>query len=213
MAAPTNYTELQTALTAELHRSDQTAKNVDFIAYGENLLNRHLRLAEQEATAAVSLSSAAATATLPTDFLEIQDLWYDSDEMQLVLLDPGKFKREGSTSSGRPHYYRIGKSDILFNQAADQAYSLTMAFFERWDIATDTTNWLLTNEPDCYLMAACYAAHRHLRNWERSNMYRSEVMGAIKELNRVSARTRRMTSVAVDEALVGGRRFDINRGY
>lgn len=211
--AITTYSELTTAIATWLKRSDLTSEIVDFVTLGEAHLNRKLRLLQQETTASVTLSSGASTASLPTGFLEPISLVYTSDGVPLVQqgFDDLADLSQGA-SSGRPHYYGIG-STFVFERTADQAYTLTSRHFQKWDIATDTTNWLLTNAPDAYLFSALIQAKAFVKKTEDVMVWSQGLQATIQELNTLDNRSRKQATTRVDSGMTGRRSFNINRGY
>lgn len=212
MTVPTNFTTLKTAIEEDLARSDLTAELPNFINKGEAILNRRLRLMSMETTAALTLSSAASTISLPTGFLEHIDMSYDTDNWQPTQVSWSDLGSLESTASGRPEVFAIG-ANIAFNQTADQAYSLTQRYFKAWDIAADTTNSLLTSHPDVYLYAGLVGSISRTGPHPRADVWARLLEEAIGGLTRVDGRTRRNRVMRVDTALTRGRRFNINRGY
>lgn len=209
--ALSNYTDLKAAVATWLHRSDLTTEIVDFIALGESRLNKTLRLLQMETTASLSLTSGNSSVSLPSGYLEHIDLRYDADLYRPTQKSQAELSRVKSDGSGQPEYFAIGPT-ILFERAADQTYALTQTHYKRWDIATDSTNWLLTNAPDAYLYAALLEAGAFAKKGDVTVW--AEAYGrAIKELNRLDGRTRRNSVQRVDRALVGRRSFNITRGY
>ena len=71
MTIPTTYAELQTAIAADLSRSDLTAELPNFINKGEAVINRRLRsLAMETRLTTLSLTAAADSIALPAGYLE-----------------------------------------------------------------------------------------------------------------------------------------------
>ena len=212
MTIPTTYTNLQTAVEEDLARSDLTAELPNFINRGEAILNRRLRLFIMETVVSSTLSSAAETMSLPTGFMEHINLRYDTDNWALTQVSWDDLDGLKSTASGRPTIYAIAQN-VEFDQAADQNYTIKHRYFKRWDIATDETNTLLTNEPDLYLNAALVGSIARTGSHPRAQGWIDMLEEGITPLKRVDGRTRRQRVQRVDAALVQTRQFDINRGY
>ena len=212
MTVPTNFTSLKTAIEEDLARTDLTAELPNFVNKGEAILNRRLRLLSMETTASLTLSASASTISLPSGFLEHIGLRYTTDNFvppQVSFHDLDDLK---TTASGKPEIYAIG-ANIEFNQTADQAYTLTQRYYKAWDIATDTTNTLLTNNPDVYLYAGLVASVSRTGPHPRAQEWLRFLTESIGELQRVDGRTRRQRITRVDPSLTKSRNFDINRGY
>jgi len=212
VTVPTTFSELKTAIEEDLARSDLTAELPNFVNKGEAILNRRLRLLSMETTASLTLSASASTISLPSGFLEHIGLRYTADNFvptQVSFHDLDDLK---STASGKPEIYAIG-ANIEFNQTADQAYTLTQRYYKAWDIATDTTNTLLTSNPDVYLYAGLVASVSRTGPHPRSQEWVRFLTESIGELQKVDGRTRRQRITRVDTSLTKSRNFDINRGY
>jgi hypothetical protein len=212
MTIPTTYANLQTAVAADLARSDLTAELPNFINRGEAILNRRLRLLIMETSASSTLSSGSETMSLPTGFLEHINLRYSTDNHMPTQVAWDDLDALKSTSSGRPTIYAIGSS-VEFDRAADQNYTIKHRYHKRWDIATDSTNTLLTNEPDIYLHAALVGSIPRTGMSPRAQTWIDMLEEGIREIKRVDGRTRRQRVQRVDGALAQTQGFNINRGY
>lgn len=204
----TNYSELQTAVSATWpRRADLSAMAADFITLGEARLNRKLRIREMEEAATINPSTSVRYVSLPTGYLEVISLNSDlGDELQPLtseLLEKATY----SASNSRPEYYRIS-SRIDFERIADQSYNFTLRYFKKLDIATDTTNTVLTNYPDLYLWAALVNAEMYVKNDARIAVWKSSLEEALKELNRQGKRN--LNTLRVDTPTRGN--FDIWSG-
>ena len=212
MTVPTNFTSLKTAIEEDLARTDLTAELPNFVNKGEAILNRRLRLLSMETTASLTLSASASTISLPSGFLEHIGLRYTTDNFVPTQVSFHDLDDLQTTASGKPEIYAIG-ANIEFNQTADQAYTLTQRYYKAWDIATDTTNTLLTNNPDVYLYAGLVASVSRTGPHPRAQEWLRFLTESIGELQRVDGRTRRQRITRVDPSLTKSRNFDINRGY
>ena len=88
-----------------------------------------------------------------------------------------------------------------------------MNYFNKWDVETDDTNWLLQNAPDAYLYASLLEAKAYTKKLEDVGLWSSGLDVAINDLNRNDNRSRRNATSRVDSAIIKAGRFDINRGY
>lgn len=198
--AISNFTELKTAVATWLHRDDLTAVIPDMIAVAEARLNRELRLLNMEATASVTLTTGLNYAALPTGYLEGIDLYYASDNEQLVKLTAEEIIAiRPETGTGKPGAYAV-TSRFEFEITADETYTLTSRHLKRWDIAADATNWLLTNSPGAYLYAALAEAGMYLKNDARVPMWEAKAAAEIRRLNHTDGKAR-SRPLRVDPAL------------
>ena len=207
--AITNYTELQTALSNWLARSDLTSRIPEFIALGEALLNREIKHPEMVTEATVSTSTSTRYAALPTGFLELQSL-IDTygDPLVQVSSEEAKSASVGA-GTGLPAFFAIS-SQFEFDCVSNQVYSLTCFYRKKLSIANDSTNWLLTKYPDAYLYASLLQAQPFLRNDPRVPMLAQLLDGVISNVNSVSKNRRKLR---VDEALTSNGGYNIVKGY
>lgn len=163
-----NYTDLKAAIATWVVRTDQTATIPDFITLYEADANRRIRIRQNTVTTQLTLTAGTAYVTLPTGFLEEIELNYD-DEPQVLTRgtfdDIDRFNTADSTPD-RPSLYAITSDQIIFDTEADQNYTLNLRYFKKWDIAADTTNWLLTNAPDVYLFGSLVEYAMRVRDSE-----------------------------------------------
>lgn len=210
--AISTYTELQTAITNWMGRSDLSSRIPEFIALGESRLNKKLRLLQMEQTGSHSLTSGNSSLSLPTGFLEHIDMYYDTDNHHPVQYSQGELNKRKTTATGRPEYFSISDS-IYFERSSDSTYALTQRFYKRWDIISDETNWLLTNAPDAYLYASLLEGAAFTRNSNNIPVWAQAYDRAVADLNRLDSRSRKNAVSGVDRALVRSRGFNITTGY
>lgn len=211
--------ELKTAVTTYIVRTDLTAEYDDWILGGENLLNRRLRLLQQETSTAVSvtLTSGNQTASLPTLFLELIKLRYSDIDM-VIEQKPLAVVRDGfSSSSGRPQFVAVS-ADFVFERPSDATYTLKSTYFKKWALGSSSgdTNWLLTNFPYAYLYATLAIAARRRRDLkDPASHWEGRLAQEIAELNMMDARARRGGSLTIDSSMPGtggSGRYNINAG-
>jgi len=203
--AITDYASLKTTLADYLHRSDLSDVVLsNFVQLGESRLNRKLRLLEQEANATVSLVAGANTVALPAGWQETIDVYYDEDKrhIQPQNLRGLNSQRSFDTTSGRPYLYATTNGTMAFEIFADKNYAIVIDFYKRFDIIADA-----------YLYAALLEAKAYIKKQEDVALWSQGLQTAIDDLNRLDNRTRRNATVRMDSAIVGGRAFDVVRGY
>lgn len=212
MGVPTNYTELKLEIEDWVKRDDLTNHVPMFIDMGENRINRISRLLQQETTASVTLTVGQDNTDLPTDFLDHITLTYDVDdfyEPSQVSITELELKK--TVTSGRPNHYAIAEK-IYFSQKPDQAYAMTHRYFKRWDIATDSTNWLLTNHPGAYVLTALHAAGIFLKH-PMVNQWAEEAGNVLSEIQYESGKVRGRAPLRVDDAIIVPARYNIHTDY
>tara|TARA_R110002126_G_scaffold6091_1_gene32039 strand:+ start:6795 stop:7442 length:648 start_codon:yes stop_codon:yes gene_type:complete len=214
--AITDYITLKSTLADYLHRSDLSDSILsNFVQLGEARINRQLRLLQQEEIATLTLAAGDSTVALPTNWQETIDVVYADNKRSI---QPQNIRNLNSQSSsvearGRPLLYAITNGTLSFEIAADIQYSILLNYFERWNIAASTTNWLLENAPDSYLYASLIEAKAYIKKVEDLSVWAQGLQTALDDLNQLDNRSRRNATSRIDNALANGRRFDINIGY
>jgi hypothetical protein len=214
--AITDYASLKTTAADYLHRSDLSDTVMsNFVQLGEARLNRKLRLLEQEAQSTLSLTSDSDSVSLPTDWIETIDVIYADDKRSIQPQNIRNLnsQRTYDTTQSRPYLYATTNGTMKFEITADATYSILLDYFQKWDIETDDTNWLLTNAPDAYLYATLLEAKAYIKNIQDVSLWADGLTTAIEDLNRLDNRSRRNATMRMDSALVRQGRFDINRGF
>lgn len=151
-----NYTDLKAAVASWIVRTDLTTQIPDFIRLYESDANRRIRIRQNMTSTPLTLNQGDASVALPSDFLEEIELNYNDSPEALTrgTFDAIDRMQTTDSGSGRPMLYAITGSTITFEIEADTTYTLNLRYYEKWDIETDTTNWLLSNAPDAYLFGS-----------------------------------------------------------
>lgn len=184
-----NYTELQTAVAEWLHRANLSTRAEDFIQQGEAWLNRKLRTVDmEERSSGLTMGTTDRFDSLPAGYLEMQSIYYTADNEEITFVEPSALIPL-ITSSGKPAYFTI-KDGLEWSCIPDSAYAYEIHYFKALDIATDTTNWLLTNHPDIYLYAALASAAIYIKDDNRVPGIKSLLNEAVDDLNTQDSRKR-----------------------
>lgn len=176
--AITNYSELQTAIQNWLARSNlTTAQCSEFIALGESFFKRPPLPKSSPGMGGIrsnktrdsgTLTAGTNSLSLPADFQEADAFSLTADpEKELVFVTPDQIRQFRRSGSGKPTYFSI--SDVIeFDVAPDSAYAYELCYFPSIPALSDsnTTNWLLTKFPDCYLAASMFWASRYIMSEE-----------------------------------------------
>lgn len=207
--AITNYTELQAAVASWHHRD--VTQIPDFIALAEVRINNlfESRLAEIDTTLTATISSRYIA--LPSGFKSAYGLWLTTylprDEIQYRLPE---VLNVDENSSGQPDYYTIDGSNIAFNRKADIAYTYTFRYKSKFDIASTTTNDVLTSYPDVYLFASLVEACLFAR--DDPTIFEQRFQSAIENAQISESKNKRHATVISEAALIGSGRQNILNG-
>lgn len=215
--AITTYSELQTAVASWLHRSDLTAQIPDFIALAEDELNSQLRLRMMEVDETLTLTTGANTVALPSRYLEPMFLEVvftdDRDNKRLTFQSPDQMEVFDSTQAAQePRFWTINSGNIEFPEPADQDYTLRFRMLKRLDLATDSTNNLLSNWRGLYLYGACLQAAPYMVDDARMQTWGVMYSNLFKKVQAKEGR-RNIRATLMTEVAANNRRGNIIQGY
>ena len=185
--AITNYSGLKTSVANYLGRSDLTAQIPDFITLAEYRLQRNLRIRQMLKTATASTTGGDNTVGLPSDFLELRDIYIDGrPRFTLSYLSPSAFSRDArAAESGRPNFYTLRAAEFELAPIPDGTYSLVMLYFAKPEVLSDSnaSNVFLANAPDALLYGALLEAEPYLMNDSRIAIWSNFYNSALESLN------------------------------
>jgi hypothetical protein len=189
----TTYSELQTAVTDRIARADFTsAQTQECIALAESEIQGALRAQDME-TKSVAFYIANEFEQVPANFLEVASFWVKSSTrypLQFMSDDGQAFSY--STGTDAPKFYSVIGNQFHFAPIPDSSYTATLVYFTKVPAlsSTNTTNWLLTANPDAYLYGACKHAAIRLQQAEAAQGYDTLYQAAISRIQRASNRAR-----------------------
>ena len=157
----TTYAELVAAIdgaSGYLHRDDLTAKIPDFIKLAESKINRKLKLLLQETEATLTAVVGSRLMAVPTRFGTPIALWVTTYEPRDELIYANPESMPVTTSNGGSTYYTVDGAYIATENPADIAYTYTLRYLTRFDLATTLTNVVLDQYPDVYLYGTLLAS-------------------------------------------------------
>ncbi|MBX5131610.1 hypothetical protein HJB80_02745 [Rhizobium lentis] len=152
--AISTYSELKTAISDWMARSDVSGVAADFITLAEARLNRLL---------GVVGTTATLTGTIGSDELDIsalswhepQNLYVADGESELYMTPRALGTYVTTTIEGRPSIWAIEGNKIVMDRPLDQAYSFRFVYLGRFALSDAApTNEFLTDSPDLYLAAS-----------------------------------------------------------
>jgi hypothetical protein len=185
--AYTNYTDLQASVASYLGRSDLTSVIPDFIRFAETRLARELRTRLMLKSATAPTVAGDARVALPTDFLEIRDLFVQGNpRMPVTYLSPSAFTRDArADESGLPVFYTVLASEFQFAPQPDTVYTLEILYYARPTVLSSITpsNVFLANYPDALLYGSLIEAEPYLINDARSQTWATLYDRAIKNIS------------------------------
>jgi hypothetical protein len=142
---------------------------------------------ENRATATLDSEYTA----LPTGFLSLRNIQLNSNpRLRLEYATPEWLdaKYPDSTASGQPKFYTLIGGEIQVAPIPGGSYTVEIDYYKKLDIATDLTNWVLTNAPRCYYYGALMEAAAYLVNDKRIIVWSQLLENALQELERADQR-------------------------
>lgn len=201
-----NYTDLQSAIADWLARPGDTIisdRVADFVLLAESRIaygsehpqfpSRPLRIRPMETALDLTTTGGTETVALPDGYLALRSIYLDtSPRGRLRYVTPKQFndKHDGSTT-GKPYEYSIEGENFRFGPVPDSAYDVGGMYYKKFgDLATNSTNWLLTNKPDIYLYGSLIEAAPYIGNDERLVTWYTFFMAAVNSLQAQDERDR-----------------------
>ena len=196
--ALSTFTELKDAVADWLDRSDLTARIPDFIALAEARINRELRIRPMEVRSTMYATVDQQYFNLPGGYIQMRNIQLNTNPTTpLEYITPEMLDRlYGSTTTGKPKAYTLIGDEIQLAPIPDSAYTLEMAFYEKFTALGDgtsgtvTSNWLTKNAPDILLYGALMEAEPFIKNDERVAVWLNGYGNAIDKLQKADQRDR-----------------------
>jgi len=181
-----NYTDLLASVASWLNRTDLTAVIPDFVTLAEERIALDLRARRQVVTTALMTVGGVQSVTLPADFLEAENIAITSTSPQaaMSIITPEIMDRKypAGYQTGQPVVYCYLGNTIQFGPTPDAAYTISLDYYQRLNIATSTTNWLLTNHPSIYLNACLVEGCAYLMDVDKAQAYDARYNAAVDDL-------------------------------
>ena len=192
------FTELKDAIADWLDRSDLTARIPDFIALAEARINRELRIRPMEVRSTMETTSGQQYFNLPGGYIQMRNIQLNTNPTApLEYITPEMLDRlYGSSATGKPRAYSLIGDEIQLAPIPDTAYTLEMAFYEKFTALGDgtsgtvTSNWLTINAPDILLYGSLMEAEPFIKNDERIPVWLQAYRDGIDRLQKADANDR-----------------------
>lgn len=196
-----DYDWLKTTVATWLHRSDLTSQVPTFIALAEDEINTELRLRVMETSADLAVPSGARTVALPELFLEpLTAALVDGDRDKPLTFRASLTQDE---SAGAPQFWTIEGDNLVFQNAADRAYTVRLRYIARLDIANTGTNGLLDNYRGLYLYGALMQASAYLVKDARVPQWAAMYESLKRKVNKREGRSHALATLVTEFPLAG----------
>jgi hypothetical protein len=193
--AITNYSTLQTTIADFLNRDDLTSAIPTFVQLAEAQINRDIRHWKMETRAEATVDAGDDYIQIPADWMEtIRIGLTEGDTFPLDLISRAALadKRSGAqNASGRPRYYTHADSQFRLYPTPDADYDVELLYYAKVpDLATNSTNWLLSEAPDIYLYGSLLHTAPYLQEDTRVGVWAQLYSAAVARLNEESEQAR-----------------------
>lgn len=211
--AITTYSELQTAIAAWNHRDP--GKIPEFIALAEKTINSNLqsRIGEVETTLTATVDSRFIA--LPSGYMGNIGLWETTNgpRVEILFMPADRLPVADSDNSGTPRYYTISGSNIAFDYACSDEFTYDFRYKKGFDIASTSTNDILTNYPDVYLYGALVEAALYARDFDILDRWAARFEVALSSAQKAEMKNKALATLSIDGAIAGRNRSNILSGY
>jgi hypothetical protein len=192
MAQITSYSTLKDNVADWLNRTDLTAQIPVFIQLAEAELNRRLRVKDSVTRSDATVDTQYTT--LPSDFAETKSVYLKTSPVSrleyITIEQMEALKTQGYSATGQPRYYTVIGGTFETLPAPDQSYTAELVYYAKLAALSDTntTNWLLTKNPDIYLFGSLLQSAPYLRDDDRIPVWNSVYERGLAQLEQASDR-------------------------
>jgi len=177
-----NLGSIRTHFKALLNRSDVTdSLATTFIDQGITRIQRSLRVPSMEKKHTYTFSAEASQVSLPTDFLEAIDVYYDHTALTRLPMSEMAARKEGN-ETGIPSYFTREQGALLLYPHPSSG-SLTLNYYATFtDMVSDSDESILAQIASDLIIysALTYAADYYLD--ERSPVFSNKYLEFMNEL-------------------------------
>ena len=180
------YAELQTAVANWLDRDDLTDRIPEFIALAEARMNRVLRIRLMEGKYTASTVAAQRNYALPASYIQMRNFQLNTSPITpLQYVTPEIYDRLwGGSTGGTPQFYTIVAGEVQLGPLPASVLTMEMLFYKKISAlsVTNTTEAMLTDNPDIYLYGALLEAEPFIMNDERVGLWAQGFQRAVADL-------------------------------
>jgi hypothetical protein len=194
--AITNYTDLQTTIADFLNRDDLTSVIPTFIQLAEAQINREIRHWQMETRVSGQQSAGDQYMQIPADWLEtIRFHVTDQGTSAITMTSRAamadiRAKNEDASTVTTYYYCHADGQFELYPTPAD-TLNVELLYYQKIpDLATNSTNWLLTDAPDVYLYGALLHSAPYLAEDARVAVWAQMYSAAVQNVNSASEQAR-----------------------
>ena len=193
------YDELKTAVANWLDRDDLADRIPEFIALAEARMNRVLRLRMMESKYTASTIASQRNYNLPASYVQMRNFQINTSPITVLsYVTPGIYDRLwGGSQVGTPRFYTIIANELQLGPIPGSVMTMEMLFYRKIAAlsGTNTTEQMLTNNPDIYLYGALLEAEPFIMNDERVGLWAKGFQQSVADLQEQDNKDRHSGSV------------------
>lgn len=209
--AISTYSELQTEISDWLARSDISGKATTMISLAEARLNREIPATVTDVSLTGTIGSRRIDIS-PYNVVEPLRLFQvpaTGREYEVTKKQDGDFTY--TSNAGLPSFWAADENStaIDFDCPLSEAFQFRFRCRQRFGLSDIvTTNWLLTNHPDMYLLACLVWGGAYIKDFAYASTLKGALDEAMGEVKNIIAKQNKAT-LNVDPALsrIGRRRY------
>jgi len=182
------YSDLQTAVSNWLHRSDLTSIIPDLIMLGEKRIFRDCRLRVMES--ALNGTIASGVLAVPSDYLELKFAYLDATPSIPLQRASGSqiySQYPYRSSVGKPQLIGREGANFIFGPYPDSTYTVKGIYYAQPTSIQSTANALFLANPDLYLFASLAEATPYIKNDTRIPVWESKYATIVNDLHEADA--------------------------
>lgn len=173
-----DYAELVTEV-AERTGIPIASRAAQYVGMAERYLNQQLRVGDMEATASVTTDSSGEVA-LPTDYLSMRQVRVSDYQLRQASL--------AGILNGSKNGYAVRGTTFV---SSEKGTAHTLYYYQELPgLAENSTNWLLSQDPEIYVDAVSAQAYKAKFDAEKYQALMAVLFRSIRRINRQDASAR-----------------------
>lgn len=185
--AITTYSQLQTAVSNWLHRSDLTSYIPDFITLAETRIYREVRARDMETAFSDTIASGAVA--LPTSYIDLKHAYISRSPTNWLERKSNQWIYQNyplRSSDGLPSFISREGSNFIFGPYPDSGYTVKGIYFKNLGAVSASAHALFTTNPDLYLFGALCEAEPYLLRDARVALWKAKYNEIRDQINDLS---------------------------
>ncbi|NBV06659.1 MAG: hypothetical protein EBS06_05425 [Proteobacteria bacterium] len=163
------FSDLKSAIENWLNETGNQAiidNAADFITLAECWMKENMEFRPRYLETRETLTSSEETVDLPDGFLGISQLRIDSVSPRKILRTTTQNDMETYSGTGQPEKFVVESTYLRFCPIPDQSYDFSLLYYKFPTALSEsnTTNSILTNQPNIYLWASLLQAALYLKD-------------------------------------------------